>query len=93
MRRIFAVNTFWTARKNYTDRVKFLKKIIDKGYLNRVLLSCDLCLKNLMHAYGGWGYDHVLVNIVPMMEDEGITEEQIETLLVKNPENWLFGQK
>jgi phosphotriesterase-related protein len=76
-----------------TDRVKFLKKIIDKGYLNRVLLSCDLCLKNLMHAYGGWGYDHVLVNIVPMMEDEGITDEQIETLLVKNPENWLFGQK
>jgi phosphotriesterase-related protein len=46
-----------------------------------------------MHAYGGWGYDHVLVNIVPMMEDEGITDEQIETLLVKNPENWLFGQK
>ncbi len=76
-----------------TDRVKFLKKIIDRGYLNRVLLSCDLCLKNLMHAYGGWGYDHVLVNIVPMMEDEGITDEQIETLLVKNPENWLFGEK
>lgn len=76
-----------------TDRVTFLKKIIDKGYLNRVLLSCDLCLKNLMHAYGGWGYDHVLKNVVPMMEDEGITKEQIDTLLIKNPENWLFGEK
>ena len=76
-----------------TDRVAFLKKIIDKGYLNRVLLSCDLCLKNLMHAYGGWGYDHVLVNVVPMMEDEGITKEQIQTMLVENPKNWLFGQK
>lgn len=76
-----------------TDRVAFLKKIIDRGYLRRVLLSCDLCLKNLMHAYGGWGYDHVLVNILPMMQDEGITNEQIETMLIENPANWLFGEE
>ncbi len=60
-----------------TQRVSFLKKLIDDGYLKQVLLSCDLCLKNLMHCYGGWGYDHVLTNIVPMMEDEGITSEQV----------------
>lgn len=75
-----------------TERVSFLKKIIDKGYLKQVLLSCDLCLKNLMHAYGGWGYDHVLVNIVPMMEDEGITKEEIYTMLVENPADWLLGK-
>ncbi len=76
-----------------TDRVTFLKKLIDAGYLERVLLSCDLCLKNLMHKYGGWGYDHVLTNIIPMMEDEGITAEQIHTLLVENPANWLCGKE
>lgn len=76
-----------------TDRVTFLKKMIDDGYLHQVLLSCDLCLKNLMHKYGGWGYDHVLTNIVPMMEDEGITTEEIRTLLVENPANWLLGKE
>lgn len=76
-----------------TERVTFLKKIIDRGFLHRVLLSCDLCLKNLMHTYGGWGYDHVLVNIVPMMQDEGITDEQIKTMLIDNPANWLLGEK
>jgi len=76
-----------------TDRVTFLKKMIDDGYLSQILLSCDLCLKNLMHCYGGWGYDHVLTNIVPMMEDEGITDEQIRTLLVENPADWLLGKK
>lgn len=76
-----------------TERVTFLKKIIDKGYLNRVLLSCDLCLKNLLHAYGGWGYDHLLVNVVPMMLDEGITQEQINKMLINNPANWLLGEK
>ena len=76
-----------------TDRVTFLKKLIDDGYLRQILLSCDLCLKNLMHAYGGWGYDHVLTNIVPMMEDEGITNEQIHTMLVDNPADWLLGKE
>ena len=76
-----------------TDRVKFLKKMIDDGYLHQVLLSCDLCLKNLMHKYGGWGYDPVLTNIVPMMEDEGITAEEIRTLLVENPADWLLGKE
>ena len=76
-----------------TDRVTFLKKMIDDGYLHQVLLSCDLCLKNLMHKYGGWGYDHVLTNIVPMMEDEGITAEEIRTLLVENPADWLLGKE
>ena len=75
------------------QRVQFLKFLIDRGYGDRILLSCDLCLKQLLHAYGGWGYDHVLKNIVPMMEDEGITAEQIRTLLVENPANWLLGSK
>jgi len=72
-----------------TERVTLVKKLIDMGYLNQLLLTCDLCLKNLLHHYGGWGYDHVLTNIVPMMEDEGITNEQIKTMLVDNPANWL----
>lgn len=72
-----------------TERVTLLKKLIDMGYIKQILLTCDLCLKNLLHSYGGWGYDHVLTNIVPMMEDEGITAEQIKTMLVKNPADWL----
>lgn len=76
-----------------TQRVALLKKLIDQGYLSQLLLTCDLCLKNLLHCYGGWGYDHVLTNIVPMMEDEGITSEQIQTLLTKNPADWLCGEE
>lgn len=72
-----------------TDRVSLVRKLIDDGYLRQILLSCDVCLKNLLHTYGGWGYDHVLSNIVPMMQDEGITDEQIEIMLKENPADWL----
>lgn len=76
-----------------TDRVRLLKQLIDDGYEKQILLCCDLCLKNLMHKYGGWGYDHVLTNIVPMMEDEGITDAQIKTMLTVNPADWLCGKE
>ena len=76
-----------------TERVALLKKLIDDGFVNQLLLACDVCLKNLLHKYGGWGYDHVLSNIVPMMEDEGITQEQILTMLQKNPADWLCGRE
>jgi phosphotriesterase-related protein len=75
------------------QRVALVKKLIDMGYLEQLLLTCDLCLKNLLHCYGGWGYDHVLTNIVPMLEDEGVTQQQIQTMLVRNPANWLCGKE
>lgn len=74
-----------------TDRVKLLKKLISKGYLNRILLSCDVCLKTLLRSYGGWGYDHLLTNVIPMMKDEGITQEEIDIMLKTNPADFLLG--
>ena len=72
-----------------TDRVKCLKTLIDEGYLSQILLSCDVCLKTCLRTYGGYGYDHVLVNIVPMMEEAGISPEAIRTMLVDNPAAFL----
>ena len=66
-----------------------MKLLIDGGYLSNILISCDVCLKTLLHRYGGWGYDHILTNIVPMMQDEGITEKQVVTLLRENPKRFL----
>ena len=74
------------------ERVKLLKKLISKGYLNRILLSCDVCLKTLLRTYGGWGYDHLLTNVIPMMLEEGITQEEIDTMLIKNPADFLLGE-
>lgn len=71
------------------DRVRAIKHLIDCGYLSRLLVSNDVCLKTCLHHYGGWGYDHMLTNIVPMMEDEGISPEQIKTLMCDNPAAFL----
>lgn len=71
------------------DRVLLIKELVDKGYEKQLLISCDICLKSLLHTYGGWGYDHVLTHIVPMLDEVGVTPLQIERMLVENPARWL----
>lgn len=71
------------------ERVRAIKQLIDEGFLSQILISNDVCLKTCLHRYGGWGYDHVITNIVPMMEDEGITPEQIAALMRRNPASFL----
>jgi phosphotriesterase-related protein len=71
------------------ERVRAIKLLVDEGFLTQILISNDVCLKTCLHRYGGWGYDHVITNIVPMMEDEGITPEQIAILMCGNPAAFL----
>ena len=46
-------------------------------------------MKSMLHTYGGWGYDHIISNIVPMMEDFGVSSGDIELITVLNPRNLL----
>lgn len=76
-----------------THRVACVKELIDAGYKKQLLLSCDVCLKTCLRTYGGWGYDHVLVNIVPMLEDEGVSQEDIMLMLSENPARFLDNRR
>jgi phosphotriesterase-related protein len=71
------------------DRIKSLCGLLEKGYVNQLMLGCDLCLKCRLHAYGGWGYDHLLTNVVPAMKRLGVSEQEIDTMLVRNPQEFL----
>lgn len=75
------------------QRIEFLKELLEMGYANQILLSCDVCLKTLLRAYGGWGYDHILLNIIPMMKEFGINENDINQMINKNPIDFLCGRK
>jgi phosphotriesterase-related protein len=71
------------------ERVRALRYLIDEGFEKQILISNDICLKIMLHRYGGWGYDHILRNIVPMMIDEGIDKTTINLLVKENPKKWL----
>jgi len=65
--------------------VKRIVGLISEGYIEHLLISCDVCLKQLLVSYGGYGYAHILRAIVPVLRWSGLSKKQINTLLVDNP--------
>ncbi len=74
---------------NDHQRVNEIMQLINQGYLNQILISQDICTKHRLRQYGGHGYDHILRNMVPTMRVKGMSDEQIHTLLVENPQRLL----
>jgi phosphotriesterase-related protein len=70
-------------------KLENLKRIADAGYIGKVLLSNDLCMRMRLHKFGGWGYDHILTNLAPYMKKEGITEKGLRMLFYDNPQKFL----
>ena len=71
------------------ERIVTLKEQIRRGNLKNILISQDVCFKICLTKWGGHGYAHILENIVPRLRREGITDEQITTILVENPRRFL----
>lgn len=67
------------------ENAKAVVQLLEKGYRSSLLLSQDVFLKNLMKAYGGGGYAHILTNFIPRLKSYGVTEEDISAILETNP--------
>jgi phosphotriesterase-related protein len=74
------------------QRIDEIIQMIDEGYINQIQIAQDYCFKSCLAAYGGYGYAHILNNVVPFMRAKGLTDETIHTLLVENAKRFLeFG--
>ena len=62
-----------------------IPKLIEEGYEDRILLSQDVCYKTHLKRYGGNGYSFVLDRVLPTLRRKGVSEEQINSLMVDNP--------
>ncbi|WP_264754505.1 hypothetical protein [Klebsiella pneumoniae] len=56
----------------------------------QILLSQDVFLKTMLTRYGGHGYGYILKHFVPRLRRHGVSGEQLETLMIGNPQR-VFG--
>ena len=70
---------------NDAQRIAFIKRLVDEGYASKVVMAQDICGKHALTRYGGYGYAHILTNIVPRMREKGIAREDIQSIIVENP--------
>lgn len=71
------------------DRIRTICSLISEGYDERIVISHDIHTKNRLVKYGGHGYSHILNNIVPKMLLRGISQQNIDKILLENPKRWL----
>ncbi|UCF95962.1 MAG: hypothetical protein JSV89_12325 [Spirochaetaceae bacterium] len=74
-----------TGQPTDNENAAHIKRLIDAGFVEQLLLSHDIFIKICLRHYGGRGYGHILKNFVPMLKEIGVTEQQIHTMLVENP--------
>lgn len=63
--------------------------LIKEGYEDKIVIAHDIHTKNRLTKYGGHGYSHILNNIVPKMLARGISQHQVDKILIDNPKHWL----
>lgn len=60
-------------------------RLVHEGLRDRLLLSGDLGVRSRLHAYGGWGYDHLVRHVVPLLRGLGLSGSDLTQILVANP--------
>ena len=67
------------------ERLAALTELLRSGFEKHLMISSDVCQKIHLKKYGGWGYSHILEHMVPLLRENGVTDRQIETMMVDNP--------
>jgi phosphotriesterase-related protein len=70
---------------NDGERMRQILFLIERGHLAQVLMSHDIAYKHCLTKWGGFGYHHLLVNVIPRLRTKGADDKTIQTLLVDNP--------
>jgi phosphotriesterase-related protein len=75
----------WRARTDL-EKAQTTVELIERGHLEQLVLAQDVCKKQHLRRFGGMGYDHVLTRVLPrMQETQGITDEQVGSMLHTTP--------
>jgi Predicted metal-dependent hydrolase with the TIM-barrel fold len=66
-------------------RLDMLKEICKRGLSGKVVMSMDITRKTHLKSRGGLGYGYLLESFVPFIKENGISQEDIDNMLIKNP--------
>jgi phosphotriesterase-related protein len=74
---------------NDAERLRWIRRLIDRGHLDQVVISHDICYRTRLTRFGGHGYGHIFENVVPLMRRRDFSEDEIDTITVQTPRRLL----
>lgn len=66
-------------------RAQNLATLAAEGFAGQIVLSTDISRQSYMHGKGGFGYTAVMDRVLPMAREAGLSDNDIDTMLVSNP--------
>jgi len=75
----------------FEDRVNTVARMCERGHADKMVLSHDAACfmdwvpEDLLPALPNWHYLHIHNDVIPALKERGVTDEQLETMLVDNP--------
>jgi phosphotriesterase-related protein len=78
----------------FEQRVEIVAELIRRGYAERMALAHDAACyfdwiePSLRDMTPNWNFLHISKDVLPALREKGVTEGQIDTLLVDNPRRW-----
>jgi phosphotriesterase-related protein len=76
----------------FEERVGVVVRLCERGHANRLVLSHDCsCFidwfpeEGLQQRWPNWHYLHIHRDVIPALKLRGVTDEQVEAMLVGNP--------
>jgi phosphotriesterase-related protein len=85
------------ATLGFEDRVGIVAELCRRGYSSRLFLSQDAACyidwvdPAFLPAMPNWHYLHVLEDVIPALYARGVSESQVEEMLVANPRRFFEG--
>jgi phosphotriesterase-related protein len=87
-----------TAKRGYhqsdVTRARRLAALVAEGFVDQILLAQDLTGAEVWlnpQTHGQWGYSYLGSSFAALLLEHGITEDQLDTMLRRNPARLLAG--
>ena len=69
---------------NVASEIQMLRHMIDKGYLNQILISTDPTTDRMKNYFGYIGIDYILTEFIPLLKETGFSEKEIHKITREN---------
>lgn len=81
----------WTELAADEIRAERIAALVQLGYATKITLSTDTCRLSHLHRNGGRGFDYLWESFLPRLRQRGVSETQINSMLVDAPRTFLTG--
>lgn len=81
-------------KNNYQSdevRIENIVRLVDMGFGDRIIVSLDITRKSHLKEYGGYGHAYIVEKFVPALLKAGLSNRDVDRLLIENPARVLRG--